>query len=205
METCAQTSAFLAEEVSMSRQVAQQLKDLGHALEEENSSRVQGFTEAIVTQLNRARPVWGELEEILKSVRGPAPSRIRKGRWLRKANRVISLQGKLREIRHSTLEILGIYNASQGVQNGSAVAKYHHNLATMYETTATSLSEILVKLKEIESSTMKQKVEFTSDGCDWPATGLRSQSNPHEGLQCNSTVNHHVSADAIRTREEIES
>jgi hypothetical protein len=102
---------FLSEEVSMSRQIAQQFKDLCHTLEEENCSRVQGFIEAIITQLNRAKPVWAELEEILRSVRGPVPSKIHKERWLRKANRVVSLQGKLREIRFSTFEILGIYNA----------------------------------------------------------------------------------------------
>jgi hypothetical protein len=102
---------FLSEEISMSRQIAQQLKYLCHTLEEENCSRVQGFTEAIITRLNRAKPVRAELEEILKSVRDPVPSKIHKERWLRKAKRVVSLQGKLREIRFSTLETLGIYNS----------------------------------------------------------------------------------------------
>jgi hypothetical protein len=56
----------------------------------------------------------------------------------------------------------------------------------MYEITAKSLSEILVKFKEIESDAMKQKMEFNSNGNDSSTTKLGSQSNQHESLQCNS-------------------
>jgi hypothetical protein len=102
---------FLSEEINMSQQIAQQLKELCDTLAEHNFGQIRGCDIAINIQLNRAKPVWAELGEILQSVRGPVTSKVHKGTWMRKASRVVSLQGKLRDIRFSTIEILGIYNA----------------------------------------------------------------------------------------------
>jgi len=102
---------FLSEEISMSQQVAQQLKDLCDTLDEHSFNNMRGSAIAIMTQLNRARPVWTELEELVQSVRISTKSKINNARWLRKAGSVVALQVKLREIRFSTLEILAIHNA----------------------------------------------------------------------------------------------
>jgi len=102
---------FLSEEINMSQQVAQQLKDLCDTLDEHSFNNMRGSAIAIMTQLNRAKPVWTELEELVQSVRISAKSKINNARWLRKAGRVVALQVKLREIRLSTLEILAIHNA----------------------------------------------------------------------------------------------
>lgn len=102
---------FLAEEINMSQHVSQQLKDLRCVLVRHNVDRLHQYDTALNVQLDRVKPVWAELAEILASVKGPVANKLRKGKWMRKASRVAYLQGKLRDIRFSTLEILGIYNA----------------------------------------------------------------------------------------------
>jgi hypothetical protein len=90
----------------------QQLKALCETISSHgNNDIIPGCTEAIETHLQRAKPVWEELEEIVQSVRGPVKNKVHNARWMRKARRVLSLQEKLKEIRLSTLEILSIYTA----------------------------------------------------------------------------------------------
>jgi hypothetical protein len=101
---------FLSDEINMSQQIAQQLKTLCESLRAHDTNQTAECEIAINHQLKRAKPVWAELGEILQSVRGPVGSKLRKGTWMRKASRVVSLQVKLRDIRFSTIEILGIYN-----------------------------------------------------------------------------------------------
>jgi len=159
---------FLSEEVSMSRQVAQQLKAFCNTLVIHRFDQVPECAKAIMIQLDRARPVWAELEEIVRSVRGLVNSKVHNERWVRKPTKVVSLQAKLRDPRFSTFEILGIYNAYvqcpmrsnsktepkidlQSIRIGSAIATYHNTTVAMYEITANSLSEIMSKLKELEA------------------------------------------------------
>jgi len=101
---------FLSEEIHMSQRIAQQLKTLCELLVEQNPTQIPGCDIAINIQLNRAKPVWAELGDILQSVRNPVTGKVCKGIWMRRASSVVSLQGKLRDIRFSTIEILGIYN-----------------------------------------------------------------------------------------------
>jgi hypothetical protein len=101
---------FLAEEVNMSQQVAQQLKDLRETLERSNSLQIQGYDTAINLQLQRANPIWTELYQILVEFKATTTSKRQKVMWVKKASRVVTLQGKLRDVRFSTLEILAMYN-----------------------------------------------------------------------------------------------
>lgn len=102
---------FLAEEMKMSQQIAQQLKYLCDALASQNVTQLHGFDTTLNVQLNRAKPVWVELRDILQSVKDPVKGKLCRSRWMRKASRVVSLQSKLRDIRLSTLEIVATYNA----------------------------------------------------------------------------------------------
>jgi hypothetical protein len=55
--------------VTLSCQVTQQLKALCETLAlHGNNGIIPGCAEAIETQLQRAKPVWEELEEIIQSV-----------------------------------------------------------------------------------------------------------------------------------------
>ena len=99
----------LSEEIDMSHHIAKELKALCQLLE--GQSQPPGYAEAISTQINRARPVWTELEKILQSVQGPLKQKVHRDKWMVKAYRVAALQGQLREIRTSTRDILNIHTA----------------------------------------------------------------------------------------------
>ncbi|CZR64918.1 uncharacterized protein PAC_14818 [Phialocephala subalpina] len=141
---------FLSQEINISRQIAHQLIELRDLLANHNVNQLLSYDTALSVQLNRAKPVWAELEEILGSVKS-SDSKLCKAKQMRKGSRVVSLQGKLREIRFSNLEILGMYNASQILHIRSAITTYHNDTIAMYETTAISLADILRTLKNLES------------------------------------------------------
>jgi hypothetical protein len=97
----------LDEEIQNSRQVAMQLKAFCESL----GANPDAFDVTAVSSLVRkAKPSWVKLEEILESLRD-SKGRLRKGRWIKIMHQVTSLQGKLRELRLATVEILSIYTA----------------------------------------------------------------------------------------------
>lgn len=101
---------FLSEEVRISRNVTRQLKDLCNTLREHNLTEAHDCANATVAQLSRAKPVWEELEDILRSARCFTTSKIREDLWMNKSNRIATLQGRLQEIRFCTMEVLGIHS-----------------------------------------------------------------------------------------------
>jgi hypothetical protein len=100
----------LSQEIAMSRDVTQRLQELCKAIQRHQLDEVPSCTNSITVQLDRAKPLWAELEQILLFVCGPKRHKARKLAWMRKAPRVASLQAQLQEIRSSISHILNIYS-----------------------------------------------------------------------------------------------
>jgi hypothetical protein len=100
----------LSQEIIMSRDVTQRLQELCKAIQRHQLNEVPSCTDSITVQLDRANPLWAELEQILLLVCGPKRNKARKLAWMRKAPRVASLQAQLQEIRSSVSHILNIYS-----------------------------------------------------------------------------------------------
>lgn len=97
----------LDEEIKDSRQAAVQLKNFCENLDT-NADAL--YISTISSQVRKAEPYWVRLEEIVQSLRDPT-GRLHKERWIKRASKAASLQGRLRELRFATLEILSIYTA----------------------------------------------------------------------------------------------
>src|ERR1700761_929334 len=94
----------LSEDIKISRQLAEHLRTIVSAMENDLTCPTHDFVEALSLQINIATPIWAEIEQKLRWVEASRAggSKIRKDRWIRVSQKVAALQCMLKEIRFRT-------------------------------------------------------------------------------------------------------
>ena len=98
----------LSHEVQQSQEIAKKLRDFSSSIETRPENEI--YVTAITNLIQRAEPQWAELQKIIPSLTGRT-GQTRKQKWMRVANKVTSLQDRLRSLRIATLEVLSIHTA----------------------------------------------------------------------------------------------